>query len=514
MAPKVQCHEIAGRLVLRKPWGKEMETKIEERKTSSYLAQHGGDAFEVSKQTGLPLDKILDFSLNSNPYGPPNEVFAAIRSVTHEIKFYPSRSYTELREAIISYLRSFHGYKLALEKNGGELKLNRDNVVLGCGSTELIHSFFARFVRGRSVIIPLPTFSEYEAAASAHGIKCLKINPRGIAVDLDTVKATIEAGNAGCLVICNPNNPTGELFSTRTMLDLAEATSSKGVYMMVDEAYLDLSSASILESMIPAVEDFENLIVLRSLTKPFGFPGIRAGYAVASKKLARNFESTAISWRVGALESCAVLAAVGVKGFLEDSREKILTERPLLTKGLKKFDGLKVENSDANFAIVEISGTGFSPVNLKWRLLSHGVLIRELGGIQGLDGNYIRICIRSKRENANLLRALENVISSAPKINSMEVQNHCNFRPCHFEGQDCRICFCPFYPCLDDHTGGKFVKSVKGGMIWSCTDCLWIHRSGPAAKIITELDASNLNLLKSEPGEILKIRKKVLEDTA
>ena len=485
-----------------------------QREPVSYLAQHGGDAFEVSKQTGLPSNKILDFSLNSNPYGPPKEVFTAIRSVSHEIKFYPSRSYTELREAIASYLNAFEGYRLASKNAEGRPRLNRDNIVLGCGSTELIHSFLARFVRGGSVIVPLPTFSEYEAAATAHGIKSLKINPKGIAVDIEGVKANIESGNADCVIICNPNNPTGELFNSRTMLELLETASSKGIYLMVDEAYLDLSSASILESLLPIVEDYENLIVLRSLTKPFGFPGMRAGYAVASNKLARAFESTAISWRVGALESRAVLAAVGVKGFLEKSRDKILNERPRLFNRLNKFEGFKVESSDANFALVEISGTGFSPSNLKWRLLSHGVLVRELGGMQGLEGNYIRVCVRSKKENATLVRAMKNVLSSASKIDSIAVQNECTFRPCHFEGQDCRICFCPFYPCLDGLTGGKFVKSEKGGSIWSCIDCLWIHKSKPAAKIIAELEASHLSLLKSEPCEILKIRKRVLEDSA
>ena len=493
-----------------------LETEVEKEKETkscrhvAYVAKHGGDAFEVSRQTGLKLREILDFSLNANPFGPPKAVFEAIKSVKDEIKCYPSRSYKELRDSIASYLRSFDGYKFS--EGGGKANTDGDNIVLGCGSTELIHSFLARFVRGGTVVIPLPTFSEYEAAASAYGIKCLKVSPKGLAADLELVKDHIKSGDVDCAIICNPNNPTGELFCTGSMMELLDAAKDSGAYVMVDEAYLDLSTVGSCESLLPLVEDYERLLILRSLTKPFGFPGIRVGYAVCGHRLAGAFEASEMSWRVGAVEAAAVQAALGAKGFLEDSRSKILSEKPRLTKKISGIQGLRVEKSDANFVLVDISATGFSPGNLKWRLLAYGVLVRELSGMQGLDGEYIRVCVRGKRENANLVRSLRNVITSAGKVGSPSAQEECGSktRSCHFAGQDCRLCFCPFYPCLDALTGGKFFNSVKGGKVWGCTDCLWIHNSESVTRVLGEFGNQRINVLKSSPGEILGVRKKVI----
>jgi histidinol-phosphate aminotransferase len=478
----------------------------------NYLAHHGGDACEVSKQTGLTLNQILDFSLNVNPYGPPKAVFRSIRASLGDIKNYPPRSYDELRASIAAFLCAFEGYNLADKEHQAKPGITQDNIVLGCGATELIHSFLARFVRGGSVAIPLPTFSEYEAAASALGIGCIKVNPRGINVDLDSVSEHLKAGRVNCVMICNPNNPTGELIDQSKLVELLNLSAEKGGYLMVDEAYLDLSSVGLKGSLLPLAEKYENLIVLKSLTKLFGFPGLRVGYAVCGRKLARIFEATAISWRVGALETEAVKAALKVEGFLEDSRGKIQSEKPVLAKGLGKFEGLRVEESSANFMLVEISGTKFSPSNLKWRLLSHGVLVRELSGVQGLNGNYIRVCVRSSNENEVLLRALKNILSSASKINSPVPMAECSFRPCHFEGQDCRICFCPFYPCLDNLTGGKYVRGRLGGKVWSCADCTWIHRKEPVDKIISEFNSRRLDPISSDSCEILGLRRRVLEE--
>lgn len=493
--------------------GNQMELRNCERKPDvHYLARHGGDATEVSRQTGLALDQILDFSLNVNPYGPPKEVFKTIRACLGDIRNYPARSYDELRASIATFLCDAGRYHLAKPGLPGKLDINQDNIVMGCGATELIHSFLGRFVRGGSVAIPLPTFSEYEAAASALGIGCLKVRPRGINIDLDSVREHLKAGCVSCIMICNPNNPTGELMNPNKLSGLLEMSAERGVYLLVDEAYLDLSSIGLKGSLIPVVEKYENLIVLRSLTKLFGFPGLRVGYAVCSRRFARAFESTAISWRVGALEAAAVMAALRVEGFLESSREMIQAEKPILANELRKFDGVKVEESSANFMLLEISGTKFSPQNLKWRLLSHGVLVRELSGVEGLDGNYLRVCVRGREENKVLLRALKNILTNAPKINSPSPMIECSYRPCHFEGQDCRICFCPFYPCLDNQTAGKYVKGRLGGMVWSCIDCTWIHRKEPVDRIINEFSSGRIDPISSDPCEILNLRKKVLEE--
>ena len=490
--------------------GKQLSTAISHAEDSkaqaatvSHAARHGGDALEACRMLGLPLDKILDFSLNVNPFGPPPELYKAIRSNMNRIKSYPTRSYTELKEAIVDYLGG------CASSRG----ISEENIVVGCGAAELIHSFICRFARRGRVVIPLPTFSEYEAAVAAVNLSCAFVEPKGIKVDTDAMLDSASEKDTGMIIICNPNNPTGELLEPPFIGKLLDLTSAKGIYLMVDEAYMDLSDVGLKGSIAPKCLDYPNLIVLKSLTKIFGVPGLRVGYAVCGREAAKKFEETAISWRIGALEESAALAALGVKGFVESSRRMMIEEKARLVEELRNVPGVKVLDSKSNFVLMDIGETGMSPSNLKWRLLSHAVLVRELGGVKGLDGNFIRVCVRGRKENELLVKALRDILLSTPKMGSFKVEE-CEYRPCHFEGQDCRICFCPFYPCFDTTTGGKFVRGRIGGKIWSCIDCSWIHKKGNTEKVIDELTGHGINVLTSEPGEILGVRKRVLEDAA
>ncbi|MEN3052032.1 MAG: aminotransferase class I/II-fold pyridoxal phosphate-dependent enzyme, partial [Candidatus Methanosuratincola petrocarbonis] len=151
---------------------------------SSPVARHGGDAIEVSKRLGLPLESILDFSLNVNPYGPPASVYDAIRAHSSRIRFYPERSYSRLKSSI-----------------AGFLGVEDECVIVGCGSTELIHSILARFVRDGPVVIPLPSFSEYEAAAAALGLDTRFVSPIGLSVDLESTLGLVQDGAAKCVIL-------------------------------------------------------------------------------------------------------------------------------------------------------------------------------------------------------------------------------------------------------------------------------------------------------------------------
>ncbi|MEN3034769.1 MAG: aminotransferase class I/II-fold pyridoxal phosphate-dependent enzyme [Candidatus Methanosuratincola petrocarbonis] len=456
---------------------------------SSPVARHGGDAIEVSKRLGLPLESILDFSLNVNPYGPPASVYDAIRAHSSRIRFYPERSYSRLKSSI-----------------AGFLGVEDECVIVGCGSTELIHSILARFVRDGPVVIPLPSFSEYEAAAAALGLDTRFVSPIGLSVDLESTLGLVQDGAAKCVILCNPNNPTGELLDPRLVKELVELAEDRGVTLLIDEAYLDLCEGSESLTLAPAVREFRNLFVLRSLTKPFGFPGLRVGYAVCSPASAREFESTAMSWRVGVLEEAAAVSALEERGFLPESKKKILLEKERLFREIGSISGLRPVESKSNFMMVDISGGGLAPRNLRWRLLSYGVLVRELSSVKGVPGKFIRVCVRRPEENRFLLEALRNVISSLDRMHPHNVV--CDEKKCHGKVDDCRLCFCPFYPCLDGATGGSFVIRESGGVVWGCKDCIWVHRTEVADAVVNEL--SRINARSDDPEIILNARRRVL----
>jgi len=455
-------------------------------------AAHGGDALQIARRIGLPPKEIKDFSLNVNPFGPPAGVYEALTADKARIKLYPDRSYSELKEAIASAL----GFDV-------------ENIVVGCGGTELIHSFMLRLVRRGRVAVPLPTFSEYEAAAASAGIGVEWISPRGTNVDLAALRDAVACGGVSGAVLCNPNNPTGELLDPGAVGEIIDISEERGVHLLVDEAYLDLSDVGAAgHSSAPRVAESPFLLVLRSLTKPFGFPGLRVGYGLCHPATARALEEDAVSWRVGTIEERAAIAALGDRGFLRSSRERLIREKAHLLRRLRAIPGLKVFDSGANFFLIDLSGTGSSPRNLKWRLLSHCVLVRELSGTRGIPPTCIRVCVRGREDNERLVDSLRNIL--APDLEAWD-PGECGYRPCHFPGQDCRLCLCPFYPCLKGDTGGRFVVSRKGGMIWSCEGCSWIHLPEVAEAVIRAITGSGIRLRSSDQEAVLKVREKVLE---
>jgi threonine-phosphate decarboxylase len=453
-----------------------------------FVASHGGDALEFCVKLGFPADSILDFSLNVNPYGPPANVINSILSCVGLIRFYPERSYSKLREAISEYVG-----------------VSPEEVIVGCGVTELIHSILARFVKNGPVIIPLPTFTEYEAAAKGVGLSIEFVEPAGLDVDLEKTASLLKRASGGCLILCNPNNPTGWLLDHRFLSDLIASAERKGVTVLLDEAYIELSEGG--RSLAQEAVRYKNVFVLRSLTKPFGFPGLRVGYAVCSRSAAERFEATAISWRVGVLEEAAAIAALKDRRFLEDSKSKIFSEKRRLVEEINSIGGLRAIRSDTNFLMVDLSRSRFSPKNLRWRLLSYGIVIRELTSVRGVSGPYIRLCVRKPDENKILLEALRNIVYSMEKV--YPNHPHCDKRECHTSPSiDCRLCFCPFYPCLDTATGGFFVKREGGGLVWNCSRCEWVHRSEVADLVLERL--AGMDVRSSDPEDLLSVRKMVL----
>ncbi len=457
----------------------------------STTAKHGGEALSTSREMAIPLAALKDFSLNANPYGPPKSVICAINTRLNMVRFYPDNSYKDLKETIAS---SIHARPA--------------NIIVGNGCTEIIHAFMSRFIRKGPLLLCLPTFSEYEAAAEALGINVCFVEPKDVGVNIDALKDEAIAKRASCIILCNPNNPTGEAISRQKVKEVLKLAQRESFYLMVDEAYMDFADAGADASVIDLAPSSDCLVVLRSLTKPYGFPGLRVGYAVCSSALASNFDKTAVSWRVGTLEDCAGVAALNDRSFLASSKMNMAREKRFLKNGISKIGCLKVLESKSNFLFIDISESGFTPKNLKWRLLSHAVLIRELSDVRGISPNFIRACVRDRPDNRLMLDSLRNIIK--PNISSMGKRG-CPYYPCHFPDQDCSFCKCPFYPCLDNLTGGFFAQRATNGRIWSCKECEWIHKKDVTGFVEGAFAEAGLDIRRSTPDKILEVRKRAMK---
>jgi threonine-phosphate decarboxylase len=173
--------------------------------------------------------------------------------------------------------------------------------------------------------------------------------------------------------------------------------------MFVDECFIELVPKSN-QSILNLVKIYDNLFVLRSLTKSFGLAGIRIGYAAASKQIIDILQKMKIPWSVNALAQEAGIIAIKNKSHLIKSKSIIKKESSFLKNKIADIQGFECHDSSTNFILIKIKQDS---TKLQRKLLKHKVLIRDCKSFHGLNNHYIRIAIKSHKDNLKLVRALE-----------------------------------------------------------------------------------------------------------
>jgi threonine-phosphate decarboxylase len=350
--------------------------------------EHGGTIFAVARELGLQPEELLDFSASINPLGPPTGVWPAIEAAFRRVGHYPDSGCAELR----LHLAGRHG-------------LAPEQVVAANGSTELIHLIprLERFPKRKALLVG-PTFAEY-----GHGLELagwsrdyLFLSPAdGFSLDLQRLQAAL-AGGYDLLYLCNPGNPTGRLYPREEVARLLKLCREAGTFCVLDEAFMDFREE---ESAVELLADNDHVLILRSMTKFFGFPGLRLGYALGSKGLIAGLERLRPPWSVGTLAQAAGVAALADREHETRTREIVATGRQQLVEGLATIPGLTIYPGAANYLLVALPG-GMAASELRRRLLGERILIRDCGNFAGLDGRYFRVAVRSRGENERLLHGI------------------------------------------------------------------------------------------------------------
>ena len=357
---------------------------------------HGGEVWDVMSRTGLRRNEILDFSANVNPLGPSPLALESIRNNLDCIPYYPDSDCNLLREAIAKYLGC----------------VSRENVILGNGSTEIIHLFAEVFIeKGDSALIPVPTFGEYEKAVRKMGGKPRYIRlSRDFHIDLESFLHEMEG--AKIIFLCNPNNPTSTLIPHDSLLKIVEKAYVEGALVFLDESFIEFVDEKERFSMVSEIENYPNLFVLRSFTKVFGLAGLRVGYGVAHSEVANLLLRAKIPWNVNCLAQAAAIAALNDDEYLRRTWRLIRDEKAFLLRELRRIRGFKVFPAHANFILINIRDSGFTAAELKERLLKYGILIRDCSSFRGLDEYYIRVAVRTRPENEKFIKALRDILNS------------------------------------------------------------------------------------------------------
>jgi len=350
---------------------------------------HGGNIAEIGRKYNLKEDAIIDFSSNINPLGYPRGIQALIRREGHKIVRYPDTNSTELKQEIAR-----------------RLNLDEKTLLVGNGSIEFIY-LIPRVFKPQCVLIPIPTFIEYEKSllSIACKLRHIPLEEEHFRVNIDEIIKFLSGVNI--VYLCNPNNPTGVLLPESEVKRLLVKAEERGVLVVVDEAFMDFADN---QSVTDEVKRRKNLIVIKSLTKFFGIPGLRLGYLVSNSEIIDKMNHYKEPWTVNILAQKIGMACLKDEKFILKTKRFIDRERKYLLTELSKLKGLKPYNSSTNYLLVKIVRSGLSSDMLYEKMSRQGVVIRDCRSFRGLGDKFVRVAVKRRRENNLLIKKLKGVV--------------------------------------------------------------------------------------------------------
>ncbi len=336
---------------------------------------HGGDVYKNKVK--------YDFSANVNPYGAPDDVRTAIVEATSEIEKYPDPYCGKLRERLSSHI-----------------SMPIDDIVCGNGAAELIFQFVTT-LKPAKTLLPVPAFSEYEIALKAMGCDVTHFPLRR--EDKFELKEDILPhinSELSLLMLCNPNNPTGQCIKPELLLKILDRCRETGTWLFIDECFIDFVEKGRSISLIPRLRENDRVFVLRAFTKLYGMAGVRLGYAVCKEKEILNKMCAKVQpWNVSNLAQAAGVAALECGDWVKETMRKIGEEKRFLVKELTALN-MNIFAGEANYLMV------FDEPGLDKKLLERGILIRNCNNYYGLREGDCRIAVRTHEENEALIKAL------------------------------------------------------------------------------------------------------------
>lgn len=358
------------------------------------MADHGGDIYAAVRRTGRPLRRMTDFSASINPLGPSPRALKAVIAALPEAVHYPESSCLAIRESLA-------------KKHG----LSIDHFAVGNGSTEFIHLLPLALAIKKALLIG-PIFSEYARAVRLRGGHVLSVNAVRDEAYEPPIQQAIEimerSRRLDALILCNPNSPTGRGVDRDATCALVEGIGRHQGWAVLDETFVDYCEQ---RSMMPLLERYPHLVVLRSFTKFFALPGFRVGYLAGHPKTIETVRAAQPPWSVNTLAQAAALASMKDRTYISRTLRNNARDRLRFVEALTAIPGMIVYPSDANFLLAEVPGA-LSASRLAESLRQHGLLIRNCAAIPGLTRRTIRIAVRSSSENHRLVAALRRALQS------------------------------------------------------------------------------------------------------
>ncbi len=349
---------------------------------------HGGNVYELASRSGCSPEDIVDFSASINPLGPPRGLNELISRYFCRLQHYPDIN-----------------NRLLIDSLSGLHEIPSECIVPGNGSTELIYWLPKALGIGR-VLAVMPTFSEYCKAFELQGVDVHKLVCSADNFFQPTVAQLEEAVDQfrpEAILLTHPGSPSGSLLSNE-VIDWVASNSNEGIKFIVDEVFIDFCEEKSLKRLLGTCS---GLVLIRSLTKFYGMPGLRVGYILSSASLAGDIRRFVPPWSVNTLAQAAGAYCMHQEDYRRKTLEVVARERQKIHEQLSEMPGLSVFPGEANYLLVKLDRRLPSSEVLKRDLFESGLmLIRNCGSFEGLDDFYFRVAVRLPQQNEKLLEGI------------------------------------------------------------------------------------------------------------
>lgn len=356
---------------------------------------HGSDLEKIERTYNIKKEDIIQFSANVNPLGISFALRKTLAEHIDAISTYPDREYTSLRRCIARYA-------------------NTDplNIVVGNGSTELI-SLFIRITHPDKALIVGPTYSEYEREVAMGGGRSHYFSlTEASEFCLDTAALTEELSrDVDLLILCNPNNPTSSVIRHAQMREMLDYCKRRSITVLVDETYVEFTEDVEDVTAIPLTEYYNNIVILRGISKFFAAPGLRLGYAVCgSRDLLQKIEQCKNPWTINSLAAIAGEIMFTDDEYIRQTRELISGERRRILAALEDSPAFQPYQPHANFVLVRILKENLTSSDVFEAAIRRNLMIRDCSTFPFLNDKYFRFCFMLPKQNDALLRVLGELV--------------------------------------------------------------------------------------------------------
>lgn len=340
---------------------------------------HGGDIYRN--------EVLYDFSVNTNPYGPPQGIVEVLHDHIMQMSKYPDVRCEKLTHAIAK-------------------KEDIDSTQILCtnGAAEFFFAF-VQAIRPKRALVCIPSFAEYEVALQSVTCEVKQYvlkeeNQFCMQTDfLDELTNELDV-----LILCSPNNPTGICIPNTLLEQIVQICQKKKIHFLLDLCFMDFLGEDKTRYWINLIKENKYFHCVKAFTKMYTIPGIRLGYGMSSnQELLENMQKMLQPWNVSSFAQLAGVQALKEEKYVKESLVKIGTQKQWLYEQFKKLS-IPFWKSDANYILFQGSDELYA------QMLEEKILIRDCSNYAGLKKGYYRIAVRTKEENEIFIQALKRCV--------------------------------------------------------------------------------------------------------